>query len=613
MTATFYCSPTGDDNREGISDAAPIRSLQAALDRMNPGDEVKLAPGTYVGAAKYGDAATLNGALAPITITGGPGVLIRGGNKRGHGLTLEGFNGVNIVGIDVGDLPDVGNGTGIWLADVKSALVQDIVVDLPGEWGILTSFVRGGVFTGCVLKRARRQHGIYLGNSTHDVVVSDCHLLGNKFCGIQCNGDARMTSPRGLVATGEIRNVLITDCEFAYNSDGGGADINLDAAVKVQITNCTAFPTRGKGNVITLFHSDYNPSPTSNVRIANCKLVAGADRYNVLRAEDCHDITVTNNTLIHTGYPARADAGLIEIDDTNFGSSGKLKAWTFTNNRFSGAVIIDDAVKLLADLGMTMSGNSAATAADVALPDVADPGAIPAPAPPPPAPVPMPVVLPPLPVDAPVATKADPALVDQGQQGSAWLREWNKSDDRFGDDCDKSALRSLPSVDLYLSILGGTSRTDGFGERFTAFVFSDRDQIVEFQAEGRGGIDVTVAGERLMSGDFYDVQTATKAFKFEKGCYYAVELGVGTVSTYRDRVPTMSLLMRTADDPNAYKQLDPLSVFAPKDRRQPTPAPSPDPTPAPAPAPSPTPSPSDEDFYELMLRIPKSLVSKVVG
>ena len=44
--AVLYVNPTGTDTNDG-SQAAPLRSIQAALDKATPGTQITLAPGVY--------------------------------------------------------------------------------------------------------------------------------------------------------------------------------------------------------------------------------------------------------------------------------------------------------------------------------------------------------------------------------------------------------------------------------------------------------------------------------------------------------------------------------------------------------------------------------------
>lgn len=65
---SWYVSPTGSDSSAGTTAATPFATLQAALNRVRPGDTVHLGPGTYVGDVHTVTSGTSG---APISIEGG--------------------------------------------------------------------------------------------------------------------------------------------------------------------------------------------------------------------------------------------------------------------------------------------------------------------------------------------------------------------------------------------------------------------------------------------------------------------------------------------------------------------------------------------------------------
>lgn len=107
----YYVSPTGSDAADGRSDATPLKSIQTALNRAQPGDTIQLAAGTY----RQDVVSQRNGtASAPITIAGpADAVLVGGGDARiveiRHDyLTLRGFtlDGQHGPGTSAGDFRD---------------------------------------------------------------------------------------------------------------------------------------------------------------------------------------------------------------------------------------------------------------------------------------------------------------------------------------------------------------------------------------------------------------------------------------------------------------------------------------------------------------------------
>lgn len=79
----FYVSPQGSDEGSGNSSDSPIQTIQLAVDKAQPGDTINLAPGIYLQ-----DFITRTDGIEgqPITITGSPDAVIKGG---GRGRIIE--------------------------------------------------------------------------------------------------------------------------------------------------------------------------------------------------------------------------------------------------------------------------------------------------------------------------------------------------------------------------------------------------------------------------------------------------------------------------------------------------------------------------------------------
>jgi hypothetical protein len=99
--STYYVSPTGDDDAEG-TEAAPLRTLQAAADKTRPGDTVRLRGGTYAIEAEL--------AQLEIRTSGTPENWIRYANYAGEtprivfksirGILVSGASYIVIEGIE---------------------------------------------------------------------------------------------------------------------------------------------------------------------------------------------------------------------------------------------------------------------------------------------------------------------------------------------------------------------------------------------------------------------------------------------------------------------------------------------------------------------------------
>jgi hypothetical protein len=618
---TIYVSPTGSDANSGLDVGSALATLDKAGSKVQPGDTVQVMPGVHTGGKFYGSAANVAGPLAVLTINFQPGAKIRGGNSRSHGLTVEGWNGISILGADIADLKDGATGSGIWLAGCKNVTVKNFTIDNCAQWGIHTPFCSQVLLEDGIASRSRGQHGVYFANSCTDMTARRVKFLGNKDCGLQTNGDVRMQSDwPSIPVTGTISKLLVEDCDFAFNGVGGGANWNGDAVVGAIFRNNRMYPSRGRGNGISLFNSDYNTSRTSDVLIENNTLVVGPDKYNVLLiGAPVTGIVVRNNTLINTSFPARPTAGLIELAPGVVLAPGAV---VMEGNRLSGAVVIDDStVTTLPAIGITGPNTPAdviGTLASLTAP--ADPGPLVVPPPPPPAP---PVVWPDLPATAPIATAADPALVDLDGQETLWCVDWVTLRKR-GTDFVKSATRNL-SWDGMASPLSGMGRygdgePKGFGARWRGFIRVPTTGVYEIGFTGKGYFDCSFAGDLILEGtaglNGHDNLRAVKFYTLESGKFYAIDIGVSIYGDYAQAV----LSYRSAANPLNPDYLPNSWLFPPKLRPAPAvpaPAPAPAPIPAPAPGPSPAPAPApasgsifDHPEYARLLELFRALGGK---
>lgn len=95
LAADFYVSPQGSDRNSGNSSNSPIQTIQLAVDKAQPGDTINLAPGTYMQDFITKTDGTQS---QPITITGSPDAIVKGGGKarvveiNNSNIVLNGFS-----------------------------------------------------------------------------------------------------------------------------------------------------------------------------------------------------------------------------------------------------------------------------------------------------------------------------------------------------------------------------------------------------------------------------------------------------------------------------------------------------------------------------------------
>ena len=601
--ATYYVSPTGTG--DGSTEATPMAPAATQAVAV-PGCTFVILPGVYNDGLPgyYGEPDYFSGPHNPFRIEFRPGADFTGkGNNRGHGITIEGYNGVEIIDAYIHDLADKPNGCAVWAYGCKNLKITRPKFDNCYEWGIHLPHCHDVLVEGPGwLNRARRQHGIYAANSASNVTIRGLYILGNHLCGVQSNGDATnapIPNYKGLPFTGAITNLVVEDCVFGYNGAGGGGQWNCDAVVGGIWRRNTHLPTRGKGNAFAIFNSSYNPEQSRDILIEDNIVFGGPQNYNIFVSlgNGPKNLTVRNNTLVHTGYPANAQAGMLELFPE---VPLPLEGVVFEGNKLSHDLVVkgDGTLAKLADVGIT-GANTILTAEQIAaakalLPDVADPGVGTGPPPPPPPPPPP---LEPLPDDAPPAEAADEALVDLNEPGSLWLREWHRAD-MFGSDYNVSmlhvpALGTTTGPNYFYGFTPSGKQTYIFGLRWTGFIRPEKSGVYELHIGCNQTYDLRFCGESLASvtANSHDIVWTDKTVKLEAGKFYAFDFGILSTGGYA----VTHLKYRTAEKPEAYVEIPMGWFYAVKDRPGVTVPPTePPPTQPPPTEPPPTQPPPTE-------------------
>jgi hypothetical protein len=630
----YYVSPDGSDTADGQSESSPLKTLDHVGELAFPGCEVILLPGIYPGGKFYGSDAHVSGTHLPLVFRFRPGAMIRGGNSRAHGLTIEGWNGVEIYDCDIADLANGVNGCGIWLAGCRNVIIQRPKIDNCQKWGIHTPYCHDVLIEDGSCTRSRVEHGIYFANSCSNVTARRMKLLGNRGCGIHNNADGENPPPyASLPFLKQIKNLTVEECTFGYNGESGGADVNMDGVVGGAIRRNFHLPTRGKGNCYALFNSSANPAnpfPTQDVVIEENFVFAGPSKYNlfVFGGDMPKNVAVRNNVLVHTGWPANQSAGLLELMPNDGKSHENVE---FSGNRLSHhAVVTPDGIESLFDV-VDGSNNTILVADEIAailatLPVVADPGLGIAPGPstvPGTTPVPspndwlglpaLPNPLPPIPATVLAPAPANSADVDENEQSKLWLREWHEFT-TFGTPLHSALLSPAAWTNGYNSPIGGYARySPGFGTRWKGFIRPDRTGVHDILARFIGYHELWIGGERISEGVSNNHESAgvNHVVHLEAGKYYAFEFALKTNEMYT----AANLAYRTAEKPDVYLRF-PEGWYYPPKVRPGAPAPT-DPTPVvtppvvtlpPTTTQPPVVAPADSYRLTITVDIPKALV-----
>ncbi len=123
-TRHLWVSPRGDDEATGTK-AAPLRTVQAAIDRAAPGTTVEIARGTYAEALTT----RVDGSPgSPITLRGRGAVLVGDADRSGRVLQVRNDHWV------IERLAFAGLDTGIWIEGARDVTVRgNEVADMRGE------------------------------------------------------------------------------------------------------------------------------------------------------------------------------------------------------------------------------------------------------------------------------------------------------------------------------------------------------------------------------------------------------------------------------------------------------------------------------------------------
>jgi parallel beta-helix repeat protein len=330
---TFYVATTGDDSANG-SIGTPWKTIQRAVQNVQPGDLIVVHPGRYAGFVLGWDGAQNGTSANPIVIQGEPGAIIDSRNARtADGINLEGASYVVIEGFTLT------NGGTITRAGIRSVTNQGVVIrnnhiDNMGRWGILTGFSNNVTIEGNVTSRSQAEHGIYVSNACVNPVVRNNQVWGNAANGIHMNGDLSQGG-NGLILNALVENNVIYD-----NGRMGGSGINGDGVQNSKILNNVLYNNHASG--ISLYRIDGADASRNNLIVNNTILMASDGRWALNIQNASTGNTVVNNIL----YTQHAFRGSIDISADSL--SGLLSDYNVVMDRFT---VDDSAVETLAQWG----------------------------------------------------------------------------------------------------------------------------------------------------------------------------------------------------------------------------------------------------------------------
>jgi hypothetical protein len=243
--AIYYCATDGDDDAPGTM-TAPWQNVQDALDRLKPGDTLRLKAGTYVEKLYFNRSGLPD---LPITLEGVPGAVISGRGAEGENLIyLEDKSHIRIIGLELRDNLKCNDGSGIRIfgsgshLELRNNKIHDItgkdamgitVYGTDADKPVEHLVIDGNEIFDC--QPAESEALTLNGNVRHFKVtnnhVHDCNNIGIDFIG----GEEWMTKhPEAVTRDGVCKGNRVFRCRSNY---GGGyaAGIYVDCGKNIVI------------------------------------------------------------------------------------------------------------------------------------------------------------------------------------------------------------------------------------------------------------------------------------------------------------------------------------------------------------------------------------------
>ena len=221
----FYVSVNGNDSNEG-SQSSPWRTIQHALDLLEPGHTLTILPGTYKETLHL----TRSGSATKRIYIKGQSystTLIDGTDVEEDLFFIEDAKYIEISELTFSDAPRAA----IRLSNSDYVAIRNCLIADNGKWGIFTDFSNNTTIDTCDIYGSLEEHGIYISNSSDDAVIRSCLVHHNAGSGIQINADPSMGGDG-------ISYDCLIDSNLVYeNGTSGGAAINLASVRESTIQN----------------------------------------------------------------------------------------------------------------------------------------------------------------------------------------------------------------------------------------------------------------------------------------------------------------------------------------------------------------------------------------
>ena len=253
------CTAIGDDANDGFSPEAPMRNIQALLNKYpntGTGKTVWVDPGTYV------ENVSIGASHAGLTLQGaGPDATIVDGNQASSCLSLGQGADVAVSGFTFSNgraYSGAGMNIGTCTAVVTDCSFTDNSATVLGG-GIYCHTDSSSTITHCTFSGNSAEWGAGILNYHCEATVADCTFSGN-------TADLATGGGGGMV--NHYSSITVTNCIFSENVAGSGGGICNEGTPTI-MTNCTFVGNSADYDGGGICNDDASPTVTNCILWAN--------------------------------------------------------------------------------------------------------------------------------------------------------------------------------------------------------------------------------------------------------------------------------------------------------------------------------------------------------
>ena len=297
---TVYVATGGSDTNSGSSAETAWRTLQKAVDTVQPGDTILVLPGTYAG-ARIEKSGTTN---APITLRGENGSVLNAAgpsNRHNSILEIETWAPPFVVKHWVIEGLRINNSLlyGIDARSTQHLVLRRHTVYNSRSTGIFAAFCYDMRIEENTCEQ-NGEHGLYLNNGSDRFTIRGNTLRYNAFAGIHLNGDLSVEPPPGTpwVWDGMLSDGLV-EGNTIHDNGPGGAGINMDGVANTMVRNNMLYRTHNNSG-IALYRGDGAAASHDNQILNNTVFISADGGWAINLADRaCTGNRVFNNVIFN--------------------------------------------------------------------------------------------------------------------------------------------------------------------------------------------------------------------------------------------------------------------------------------------------------------------------